>query len=159
MKQWFHHEDLGLLQPEVPKDAAIAAHSRYDHQISVFGAEFQAKLAKQKWFLIGAGALGCEYLKGFAMMGIGTSKEGEVRVTDMDTVDVSNLSRQFLFHRENVGHPKSTAAAEAVRKMNPEINIKVFQTAVEPKTEDTFDDAFWEGINGVCNGIFVEANE
>ena len=38
--------------------------SRYDHQISIFGHEFQELIERQKWFMIGTGALGCEYLKG-----------------------------------------------------------------------------------------------
>lgn len=45
---------------------------------------------------MGAGAIGCELLKNFAMMGL-ASGEGEVIVTDMDTIEKSNLNRQFLF--------------------------------------------------------------
>lgn len=52
---------------------------------------------RQRWFLVGCGALGCEYLKGFALMGIGTADGGMVAVTDMDRIELSNLSRQFLF--------------------------------------------------------------
>ena len=46
---------------------------------------------------MGAGALGCELLKNMAMMGVGSSPEGAVYVTDMDTIEKSNLNRQFLF--------------------------------------------------------------
>ena len=45
---------------------------------------------------VGAGAIGCELMKNFAMMGL-ASKGGEVIVTDMDTIEKSNLNRQFLF--------------------------------------------------------------
>lgn len=45
---------------------------------------------------VGAGAIGCELLKNFAMMGL-ASGDGEVIVTDMDTIEKSNLNRQFLF--------------------------------------------------------------
>ena len=51
---------------------------------------------------VGCGALGCEYLKGFALMGLGANG-GVVHVTDMDRIEVSNLNRQFLFRKENVG--------------------------------------------------------
>lgn len=47
-------------------------------------------------FQVGAGAIGCELLKNFAMMGLACG-EGEVIVTDMDTIEKSNLNRQFLF--------------------------------------------------------------
>lgn len=46
---------------------------------------------------VGAGAIGCELLKNFAMVGLGCGPEGSVTVTDMDTIEKSNLNRQFLF--------------------------------------------------------------
>ena len=51
---------------------------------------------------VGAGAIGCEHLKNFAMMGIGCSAAGQVFVTDMDTIEKSNLNRQFLFRPGDV---------------------------------------------------------
>lgn len=57
--------------------------------------------------MIGAGALGCEYVKAFALMGVGCSAEGGVAVTDNDNIEVSNLNRQFLFRMNNVGKSKS----------------------------------------------------
>lgn len=46
---------------------------------------------------VGAGAIGCELLKNFAMIGLGCGENGEIIVTDMDTIEKSNLNRQFLF--------------------------------------------------------------
>lgn len=43
--------------------------------------------------MVGAGALGCEYIKAFALMGIGCSDKGQVAVTDNDNIEVSNLNR------------------------------------------------------------------
>jgi ubiquitin-activating enzyme E1 len=60
----------------------------------VFGASLQAALAKEHMFLVGAGAIGCEMLKNWAMMGLGlTAAGGAVQVTDMDHIEKSNLSR------------------------------------------------------------------
>jgi ubiquitin-activating enzyme E1 len=39
-------------------------------------------------FLIGAGALGCEYLKMFALMGVATGSKGVVQCTDDDMIAV-----------------------------------------------------------------------
>lgn len=52
-------------------------------------------------FQVGAGAIGCELLKNFAMIGL-AGGEGEVIVTDMDTIEKSNLNRQFLFRPSDV---------------------------------------------------------
>ena len=46
---------------------------------------------------VGAGAIGCELLKNFAMMGVGAGPNGRIFVTDMDLIEKSNLNRQFLF--------------------------------------------------------------
>ena len=63
---------------------------------------------KVKLFMVGAGALGCELLKSYALMGIGV--EGKLIVTDMDTIELSNLNRQFLFRLNNIGQLKSECA-------------------------------------------------
>jgi len=71
--------------------------SRYSSQIRVFGKEFQEKIENINCFLVGSGALGCEYIKNFAMMGLCCGDNGKLTVTDMDTIEKSNLNRQFLF--------------------------------------------------------------
>ena len=60
---------------------------RYDGQIAVFGANFQQKLGAQNYFVVGAGAIGCELLKNFALLGLGCGEAGSVRVTDMDMIE------------------------------------------------------------------------
>jgi molybdopterin/thiamine biosynthesis adenylyltransferase len=44
-------------------------------------------------FMIGAGAIGCELLKNYAMIGLGTGMDGMITVTDPDVIEVSNLNR------------------------------------------------------------------
>lgn len=77
--------------------------SRYDGQIGVFGRTVQRKLEDLKVFLVGAGALGCEFAKNFAMMGVSSGSQGEITMTDDDVIEKSNLSRQFLFRDWNIG--------------------------------------------------------
>jgi ubiquitin-activating enzyme E1 len=81
---------------------------------------------KVRTFLVGAGALGCEYIKAFALMGIGCSKEGKVSCTDNDNIEVSNLNRQFLFRKGNVGHSKSATACAIAKDMNNDLNVVDF---------------------------------
>ena len=52
--------------------------------------------------MIGAGALGCEYIKAMALMGLGCGPNGSVTVTDNDSIEISNLNRQFLFRQADV---------------------------------------------------------
>ena len=127
--------------------------NRYSAQIAIFGKEFQKRIENLKYFLVGSGALGCEYIKNFAMLGVGCGKNGEIRVTDMDTIEKSNLNRQFLFRNNDVGKHKSEVAARAAKRMNPDINVKVYLDRVGLDSENTFNDEFFDSLDGVCNAL------
>jgi adenylyltransferase/sulfurtransferase len=78
----------------------------------------QARLAKARVMVIGAGALGNEVLKNLALLGI-----GHVVVIDMDRIETSNLSRSVLFRRADAGQPKAEVAARAMRELNPDLQV------------------------------------
>ena len=107
--------------------------------------------------MVGAGALGCEFLKAFALMGVGApwqgSTGGQVSCTDNDNIEVSNLNRQFLFRKHNVGQSKSQVACHISHEINNEINVRDYQTIVSPETENLFNDPFWENLDFVVNAV------
>uniref|UniRef100_A0A8C5X5T0 E1 ubiquitin-activating enzyme n=1 Tax=Malurus cyaneus samueli TaxID=2593467 RepID=A0A8C5X5T0_9PASS len=156
--QWLYFDALECL-PEENRDSLLTEeqcrprNSRYDGQIAVFGAELQAKLGAQKYFVVGAGAIGCELLKNFAMVGLGCGPEGSITVTDMDTIEKSNLNRQFLFRPWDVTKLKSERAAAAAREMNPALRVSSRTDRVGPDTERVYDDDFFEGLDGVANAL------
>lgn len=127
--------------------------SRYDAQIAVFGRKFQDVLGSLKYFIVGAGAIGCELLKNFAMIGVASKADGEIIVTDMDLIEKSNLNRQFLFRPHDVQQPKSSVAAKAVKVMNADINVTAHENRVGPETEKVYDDKFFERLDGVANAL------
>jgi ubiquitin-activating enzyme E1 len=129
--------------------------SRYDAQIAVLGRSFHERLSALRIFVVGAGAIGCELLKVFGMMGIGSGPAGMIHVTDMDNIEKSNLNRQFLFRPADVSRAKSTAAASAVEQLNPRMagHIGARTDRVGPETEDIFDDAFFEALDFVANAL------
>ena len=69
---------------------------------------------------------------------------GHITVTDPDTIEKSNLNRQFLFRPWDVTKPKSSTAATAVTQMNPSCKVTAQLDKLAPETEDVFDDDFWE---------------
>jgi len=149
--QWFYFDAIEALPNEVNIVDHAPTGSRYDNQIAVFGKAFQSKLERQKFFLCGAGALGCEFLKNFAMMGLACGEHGNIHVTDMDNIEKSNLNRQFLFRDYDIGKMKSQAACLAIKAMNPKIRVTPYELPVQ--TEDTFTEEFWRSLDGVCNAL------
>ena len=119
-------------------------NSRYDEQIAIFGNEIQKKLEESNFFMVGAGATGCEFLKNFAMMGACSMENSKFIVTDNDNIEISNLSRQFLFKKKDVGKSKSEIAKRSTKIMNPKFNIEAMQDKVCKETENIFNEDFWE---------------
>uniref|UniRef100_A0A8C4IK37 E1 ubiquitin-activating enzyme n=1 Tax=Dicentrarchus labrax TaxID=13489 RepID=A0A8C4IK37_DICLA len=155
LQQWLYFDAFECL-PEVEDQLAECSRlegTRYDGQIAVFGSAFQKKLERQKYFLVGAGAIGCELLKNFALIGLGAGEEGHITVTDMDFIEKSNLNRQFLFRSQDIGKPKSEVAAKAVQEMNPQMKITAHQNRLDPDSEAVFDYNFFMGLDGVAAAL------
>jgi len=87
------------------------------------------------------------------LMGVGSGPTGRLHVTDMDRIELSNLSRQFLFRQKHVGKPKSACASEVAKEMNPGLNVSTYEFKVWPGTENIFDDRFWGSLHGVWNAL------
>jgi adenylyltransferase/sulfurtransferase len=81
----------------------------------------QKKLQEAKVLVVGAGALGNEILKNLALLGV-----GRIFIVDLDTVEMSNLSRAVLFRERDRGRVKAEVAAESVRAIYPDVRIEAF---------------------------------
>jgi ubiquitin-activating enzyme E1 len=155
--QWLYFDSLESLPTNSTRSEQLCQplQTRYDGQIAVFGKEFQSKIENVNEFLVGAGAIGCEMLKNWAMIGLGIGPKGKISVTDMDSIEKSNLNRQFLFRPRDVGKLKSDCAAEAVQAMNPDLKGKIvtLRDRVGQDTEHVFNEQFWEDLDGVTNAL------
>ncbi len=192
-QQFLYMDCMDALPEPLPTRIECAARGdRYDGQRAVIGDTAQRMLMDRKGFVVGAGAIGCELLKCLALAGFGChhidggdgareqedSERGEedvqptrgVVVTDMDTIEKSNLNRQFLYRAGDVGRFKSEVSVAAVKRMNPNLVAKALtkrvgddvdpnrqdvpsgrtpsrktrKTAKERTTEKTFNKEFWE---------------
>ncbi|CAK8561041.1 unnamed protein product [Lathyrus sativus] len=98
-----------------------------------------------KVLMVGAGGIGCELLKTLALSGF-----SDIHIIDMDTIEVSNLNRQFLFRQSHVGQSKAKVARDAVLKFRPKINITSYHANVK---DPDFDVDFFKEFNVVLNGL------
>ena len=155
--QWFFFDFFEAVESldnpdsniNIINDRKISSQSRYNDLISIFGNETFKTLTRKNIFMIGAGAVGCEFLKNLSLIGFSTEENGEknnkgiITITDNDNIAISNLNRQFLFHKENVNQPKSKCAYNAAKIINKKMNIKYYTELVCFQNENIFNDEFW----------------
>lgn len=166
LRQFLYYDTMEALPDPLPnRSDASPRGDRYDAERAVIGDTVLQALMRQRILMVGAGAIGCELLKNFALMGVGCMQKTEnsiethenivheadddrgITVTDMDTIEKSNLNRQFLFRPKDVGSAKSEAAAAAARHMNPALVVTPLTKKVGAESEDYFDDEFWENLH------------
>jgi ubiquitin-activating enzyme E1 len=153
IRQFLYLDSMDSLSHEdMPEEDYVTEGNRYDGQVTVFGKTFQQKIQGGKTFIVGSGAIGCELLKNYAMTGL-SSGDGCIYVTDMDTIEKSNLNRQFLFRPTDIGKSKSKTAKEAVQKMNSSVNILAHENKVGQETEYIYSEDFFKQLNFVTNAL------
>ena len=147
--QWFTWTDRNLIPKEKPVD--------YQSAETVFGilygSEFENKLKNSSWLIVGSGAIGCELLKNLAYMSVACGENGKIIITDPDSIEKSNLNRQFLFRSQHIGRSKSETASDSIRHMNPNINIVAMTQKVGSENSDFTNGLMSSGLTGVLNAL------
>ncbi len=98
--------------------------NRYQRHFALpeFGQNGQRRLKQSSVLVVGAGGLGCSCLQYLTSCGI-----GRIGIVDHDRVDESNLPRQILYSSQDVGRPKVTVAKETLQRLNPFVQICVYE--------------------------------
>ena len=170
----FFYTDCSEVIPELPETTkgleevitrlgVEEKKDRYDGLRICVGDTLLQELKYANLFMVGAGAIGCELLKNYAMLGIGTGEKGrgdrteggKILLTDPDVIEVSNLNRQFLFREKHLRKPKSQTAAAAALQMNKDLkgHIVARLDKVHEGTANIFTDKFFEGLTIVTNAL------
>eukprot|EP00096_Caligus_rogercresseyi_P000762 TRINITY_DN1127_c0_g1_i5.p1 TRINITY_DN1127_c0_g1~~TRINITY_DN1127_c0_g1_i5.p1 ORF type:complete len:618 (-),score=207.36 TRINITY_DN1127_c0_g1_i5:283-2136(-) len=111
----------------------------------IFEDSLGEKIRGSKVLMVGAGGIGCELLKNLVLVGF-----GNIEVIDLDTIDVTNLNRQFLFQRQHVGKSKSSVARDSALRFNPKANIKSYHDSI---LNPDYGVSFYKNFSLVLNAL------
>ncbi|CAD7698859.1 unnamed protein product [Ostreobium quekettii] len=106
---------------------------------------FKDKVSSARVLAVGAGGIGCELLKTLVLTGF-----KNIELIDLDTIETSNLNRQFLFRKRHVGQSKAQVAAEAVLQFKPDVKITAHQANIK---ELKFGVDYFKGFDVILNGL------
>lgn len=112
------------------------------------------KLNNLNVLIVGSGAIGCELLKNLASLNVSSNikLKSHIAITDPDHIELSNLSRQFLFHQDDIGGSKSYIASKKIKEYNPIINIVAYEDKLNGDNQQ-FVDKIFPNIDIVFNAL------
>ncbi|KAK6539781.1 E1 ubiquitin-activating protein uba2 [Orbilia ellipsospora] len=103
------------------------------------------QIKQSKVLMVGAGGIGCELLKNLVLTGF-----GEIHVVDLDTIDLSNLNRQFLFGRQHIKKSKALVAKDTAAKFNPNVKLTAYHANIK---EPAFNVEWFKSFSLVFNAL------
>lgn len=92
-------------------------------QVDVAGQE---RLLGSRVAVVGAGGLGTPVLQYLTAAGVGS-----LTIIDRDDIEETNLQRQVIYDDTQIGQAKVACAAEAVKRLNPEVRVTTQQVALD----------------------------
>lgn len=96
----------------------------------------QEKLSQSTVVVAGIGAIGTIVAVDLVLTGI-----GKVVVIDFDTIELSNLSRQYLYNDDAVGKAKAVVAGQRLREMNPDVQVLALNSSIQDVRHSIYEEA------------------
>ncbi|GAC97279.1 hypothetical protein PHSY_004864 [Pseudozyma hubeiensis SY62] len=127
------------------QNGTAAQPARYALAEAILGKEAFLQTNTAKILVVGAGGIGCELLKNLVLTGF-----GNIEIIDLDTIDLSNLNRQFLFQKQHIKKPKSIVAKQTASSFNPLVNIVAHHANIK---EPRFGVSYFQGFDLVLNAL------
>ena len=95
-------------------------------------SEIKQILAKKTVGIAGAGGLGSNCAVALARVGI-----GKLIIADFDSIDESNLNRQYFFH-DQIGQKKVFALSDNIKRINPATIVECHDVKLDPDKIEEF---------------------
>jgi tRNA A37 threonylcarbamoyladenosine dehydratase len=94
----------------------------------LLGEDAVCELTTKHVMVVGLGGVGS-----FAAEFVARSGVGKMTIIDGDVVDPTNRNRQLVALATNHGKPKALIMAERLKAINPELEVKVVQSFINPE--------------------------
>ena len=107
----------------------------------LLGADGMEKLKRARVAVFGIGGVGGYAVEALARVGIGA-----LDLIDNDVISLTNINRQIIALHSTVGLPKTDVMAARVKDINPECEVRTYQTFYGPDTAEQFDFAQYDYI-------------
>ncbi|RKP05789.1 hypothetical protein THASP1DRAFT_19331 [Thamnocephalis sphaerospora] len=111
----------------------------------LFGPALMRRVSTARVLMVGAGGIGCELLKNLVMSGF-----TRIDVIDLDTIDLSNLNRQFLFQKRHIKQSKAHVARDSALRFHPAAEIQSHHANIK---DERFDVDWFRGFDLVTNAL------
>ncbi len=123
-----------MAQPHIiNEDYGANNLERYARHIAKWGKEGQEKLNSSKVLVCGLGGLGSGVIAALGGYGV-----GKIGMLDFDTVQLSNLNRQFIHKDCNLGETKTFSAAKFLEEFNPSIRQVIYNKKLDETNLEDF---------------------
>ncbi len=117
-----------MVEPTIDEKKKVPVYhgtERYARQLLLDEWD-QERLAKSTVIVAGIGALGTIIALDLVLTGV-----GKVVIIDFDTIELSNLNRQFLYSEDDVGKSKAIVAGQRLREMNPDVQVLALNSSIQ----------------------------
>lgn len=109
------------------------------------------EIRSQPLLMVGCGGIGCEVIKNLILMGF-----NNIKMIDLDTIDVSNLNRQFLFNKTHINQSKAIVTAKVATNLFAHSNdnlklVPIHGSILSPEYDVDFFKTFSLVINALDN--------
>ncbi len=108
---------------------------------NLIGSDYLEKLKNARVAVFGIGGVGGYVVEALARAGV-----GNIDIIDNDTVSITNINRQIIATHSTLGKQKTEVMYERVLDINPNANVKLFNTFFLPENSSKFDFSIYDYI-------------
>lgn len=107
----------------------------FQRNIGIFTSEEQERIKNLKVVIAGAGGLGGELAYLLTRLGV-----TNIRLCDPEEFEISNINRQFGCYFDTIGQNKATAVSKELLRINPKLNLEVWDYGINKSNAKEFID-------------------